>query len=200
MQSQLVLFTFDSEINLYIKDSKCRGGGRSTVSTRGGSTINTVESIASFVDWGGSMIDVERINSKLKLSHEKAIASCVDLGGGGNWWSLMGGSTQNCIVGISWCIMGNPFSSLRYTVFALPLWNLGFFCQKIKEDRLVYSFLMKTEHYFTCQMLLRATCRRNKLNLLNSNRKMVTVDPLNSDCWSSPHISTHEAIAFSCAS
>ena len=39
----------------YIKDSKveiCRGG-RSTVSTRGGSTMNTVEAIASFVDPGG---------------------------------------------------------------------------------------------------------------------------------------------------
>ena len=46
-------------------------------------------------------------------------------------------------------------------------------------------------------MLLRATCRRNKLNLLNSNGKMVTVDPLNSDHQSSPPGLTHEAIAFS---
>ena len=45
---------------------------------------------------------------------------------------------------------------------------------------------MKIEHYFACQMLLRATCRRNKLNILNSNGKMVTVDPLNSDHRSSP--------------
>ena len=53
---------------------------------------------------------------------------------------------------------------------------------------------MKIEHYFACQMLLRATCRRNKLNLLNSNGKMVTVDPLNSDHQSSPPGSTHEVI------
>ena len=108
---------------------------------------------------------------------------------GGDWQSLIGGSTQNWIVGISWCIMGHPFSSWRCTVFALPLWNLGYIARK-SEDRLVYSFSIKTEHYFACQMLLRATCRRNKLNLLNSNGKMVTVDPLNSDHWSSPQINT----------
>ena len=72
-------------------------GGQSTVSTWGGSTINTVEVIASFVDLGGLMITVERINSKLKLSREKVIASCVDLVGvgGGDWWLLLRGSTVN---------------------------------------------------------------------------------------------------------
>ena len=56
---------------------------------------------------------------------------------------------------------------------------------------------MKIEHNFACQMLLRATCWRNKLNLLNSNRKMVTVDPLISDHRSPLTGSTDEAIAFS---
>ena len=67
--------------SIYILKIQNVGGGRSTVSTRSGSTINTVEVITSFVDLGGSMIAVEMINSKLKLSHEKAIASCVDPGG-----------------------------------------------------------------------------------------------------------------------
>ena len=40
--------------DLYIKDSKCRGG-RSTVSTRGGSTIDTVEAITSCVDPEGGI-------------------------------------------------------------------------------------------------------------------------------------------------
>ena len=75
--------------------------------------------------------------------------------------------------------MGNPFSSTSelqvHSVFTSFV-KLGIYLQKNKKDRLVYSFLVKIEHYHECQMFLRDTCKRNKLNILNSTWKMVKVD------------------------
>ena len=63
--------------------------------------------------------------------------------------------------------------------------KFGIYWQKSKEDRFVYSFLVKIEQYYECQLFLRATCQGNKLNLLNSTWKMVKVDRWSSLCWSS---------------
>ena len=97
--------------------------------------------IASCVDPGGESIDnccLRWLLSGIEAIASTAIASCVDPGGGVDWqsllrWLLSERPTQNCIVGVLWCIMGNPFSSLRYTVFALPLWNLGYIARKSKR-------------------------------------------------------------------
>ena len=106
-----------------------------------GSTVNFhfhMQRQSPLLILGGLMITSEaiaseRINSQLSLLHAKAIAS-VDPGGVNNclredqqstftWngdylcWSLghqwlcQRGSTVNCIMGISWCIMGNLLSS-----------------------------------------------------------------------------------------
>ena len=74
-------------------------------------------------------------------------------------------------MGIARCIMGNPFSSTSelqvHSVFTCFV-KFGIYLQKSTEDRLIYSFLVKIEYYYECQMFLRATCKKNKLNLLNS--------------------------------
>ena len=99
---------------------------------------------------GGSTIDIEAINAE-----------------------------TNGIVGIARCIMGNPFSStsdLQVCSVFTSFMKFGIYLQKNREDRLLYSFLVKIEHYYECYMFLRATCKGNKLNLLNSTWKMVKVD------------------------
>ena len=60
----------------------------------------------------------------------------------------------NGIVGIARCIMGNPFSStgeLQVHSVLMSFVKFGIYLQKSKEDRLVYSFLVKIEHYHECQ-------------------------------------------------
>ena len=61
----------------------------------------------------------------------------------------------NDIVGIARCIMDNPFSSTSelqvHSIFTSFV-KFGIYLQKSKEDRLVYSFLVKIEYYYECQM------------------------------------------------
>ena len=76
-------------------------------------------------------------------------------------------------------------SDLQVHIVFTSFVKFGIYWQKNKEDRLVYSFLVKIEHYYECQMFLRATCKRNKLNLLNSTWNMVKVDHWSSLHWSS---------------
>ena len=97
------------------------------------------------------------------------------------------GSTQNCIMGIVRCIMGNPFCSttdLQVPSVCTSFVEVGIYWEKNKEDRLVYSFLVKLEHYCECLMWLRPTWRRKKQTLLNSTWKIVKVDCWSSLCWS----------------
>ena len=161
------------ELKNWSKGKICRGDRRSPLrrSTQmilGGSTI-TSEAIAS-----------ERINT-------------VDLEGGLRWL------TQSQMVlwvylDASWVILSAVPLIFRYSVFTSCV-KFVIYLQKSKEDRLVYNSLVKIEHYYECEMFLRDTCKRNKLNLLNSTSKMVKVDcwsslwwslicPLDQQCWS----------------
>ena len=83
----------------------------------------------------------------------------------GGWWLLLRGSTQNCIMGIVRCIMGNAFCSttdLQVPSVCTSFVKFVIYWEKNKKDRLVYSFLVKLEHYCECLMWLRPTWRRNK--------------------------------------
>ena len=78
---------------------------------------------------------------------------------------LLRGSAQNCIMSIVRCIMGNAFCSttdLQVPSVCTSFVKCGIYWEKNKEDRLVYSFLVKLDHYCECLMWLRPTWRRNK--------------------------------------
>ena len=119
---------------------------------------------------GGSMIDIEVIDDQHRA----------------NWWLTQTGSTQNSIVGIARCIMVilSPAPvSLRHTVFHLlcEIWDI-----LAEKQRQQVSIQLFSQNWALLWMLnvLRATCKRNKLNLLNSTWKMVKVDCWSSLCWS----------------
>ena len=97
----------------YIKDQKCRGC-RSTVDAE---AINDQhrEVITSVDPWGGSTIDMERVNSQLSLSHEKAVIS-VDSGGGGADWERIFGRGVCCPV-------FNAFGILMFWLLIVLIYN-----------------------------------------------------------------------------
>ena len=83
---------------------------------------------------------------------------------GGDRQLLLRGSTQNCIMGIVRCIMGNAFCSttdLQVPSVCTSFVKFGIYWEKNKEDRLVYSFLVKLAN---C-MLLSAELQTHQLLL-----------------------------------